>query len=68
MLRELLQPRLLRALVADELSPFFGRQARCPRQFCKITLHAFLHFLFVLAEQCPSLCHKSLKLFQRHGF
>ena len=64
----LLQRCLLYELVADELSPLFGRQTRCPRQFGEIALHALLHFLFMLAEQCLSLCHQSLKLFQRHGF
>lgn len=59
---------LLQQLVADELSPLFRRQASSTSQFREIALHAFLYFLFMLADQGCGLDHQSLKLFQRHGF
>lgn len=59
---------LLQALVADELPPLFRCQPGSPGQFREIALHAFLYFLFVLAEQGSGLGHQSFKLFQRHGF
>lgn len=59
---------LLQASVADELSPLFRRQPCSTSQFREIALHAFLYFLFMLAEQGAGLGHQSFKLFQRHGF